>query len=470
MKIWDRLWHKQDPNEYKIKDNHLVRSLRVRDLLGLGIGMIVSASIFTLPGEVAAMHTGPAVVISFVLAGLAAGLIALIYAEMSSAMPFAGSAYSWTNVLFGEFPGWIVGWALLAEYLMCLAFVSTGLSANLRPLLVRIGIHLPNYLAHPLSMHGLIDIIAVIALVCATILVGNSITSATKVENILVTLKVFAVLLFVVVGATAIHKSRFIPFIPHYRLTNNGAFGGWQGIYAGISMIFVSYVGFDVITANAAEVKKPQRSLPLGILGSLGIATIFFVLVSLVLIGDLPYQKYLSSAEPIGLALRAVHHSNVAFIVQLIAVFGMFTALIGLTMAGSRLLYSFGRDGMLPKWLGKLDHKKRPNNALITIILVAIVCSIVFPFALLSQLISAGTLITFMFVSVGMMQLRKRENKDLPDDGFKVPLFPILPILGFIVSAIIFGGLSNYAKLCTIIWFIFGLAIYFIYGIWHTNK
>lgn len=170
-------------------------------------------------------------------------------------------------------------------------------------------------------------------------------------------LKVFAILLFVVVGAFAIKKANFVPFIPKYRMTANGAFGGWQGIYSGVSMIFLSYIGFDSIAANSAEAINPQKTMPRGILGSLLIAVVLFVAVSLVLIGVMPYMKYANSAEPVGMALRAINHPYVAVVVQTIAVVGMFTALIGMTLAGSRLIYSFGRDGMLPKWLGKLDEK-----------------------------------------------------------------------------------------------------------------
>lgn len=469
MSFWKTITRKEDPRVYANKDGHLVRSLKVRDFLALGVGTIVSTSIFTLPGEVAAMHTGPAVAISFLLAAVVAGLVAFSYAEMSAAMPFAGSAYSWINVVFGEFFGWIAGWALLAEYFIALAFVGSGLSANFRALIAPLGLKLPASLSNAFGTDGgIVDLVSVVVIALVAALISRGVSRAARVENVLVVLKVFAVLLFIVVGLTALHAANYVPFIPKYHETANGPFGGWQGIYAGVSMIFLSYIGFDSIAANSAEAVNPQKTMPRGILGSLAIAVVLFVAVSLVLVGMLPYSKYANSAEPVGLALRAAGHGGVATVVQTIAVVGMFTALIGMSMAGSRLIYSFGRDGMLPKWLGKLDESNRPNRALWTLTIVGILIGAFFPFAFLSQLISAGTLIAFMFVSIGIYPLRRREGKDINDPAFKVPLYPVLPALGFIASLMVFLGLDYQAKLYAGIWFVFGLVIYFAYGMKHS--
>ena len=469
MSFWKTITCKEDPNVYQDKDSHLVRTLRVRDFLALGVGTIVSTSIFTLPGEVAAMHTGPAVAISFLLAAIVAGLVAFAYAEMAAAMPFAGSAYSWINVVFGEFFGWVAGWALLAEYFIALAFVGSGLSANLRALLEPLGFKLPVSLSNAFGTDGgVVDLISLIVIALVAYLISRGVSQAARVENLLVILKVGAILLFLVVGVFAVKKANFTPFIPAYRETSNGAFGGWQGIYAGVSMIFLSYIGFDSIAANPAEAKNPQKTMPRGILGSLLIAVVLFVAVALVLIGMMPYSKYANSAEPVGLALRTAGHPIVVAVVQTIAVFGMFTALIGMTMAGSRLIYSFGRDGMLPKFLGKLDKQNRPNHALWVLAMIAILIGAFCPFSFLSQLISAGTLIAFMFVSLGIYALRKREGKDIPDPAFKMPLYPVLPALGFIASLVVFWGLDVQAKLYAGVWFILGVVIYLTYGMRHS--
>lgn len=470
MNLWKTMNRKENPRIYENKDGHLVRTLKVKDILALGVGTIVSASIFTLPGEVAAMHTGPAVAISFILAAIAAGLVAFAYAEMAAAMPFAGSAYSWINVVFGEFWGWVAGWALLAEYFIALAFVGSGLSANFRALIAPLGLKLPAALSNAFGTNGgVVDLISVIAIAGVAILISFGVGKVARVENLLVVLKVFAIVLFVVVGATAIKQSNFVPFIPKYHATAQGPFGGWQGIYAGVAMIFLAYIGFDSVAANSAEAVEPQKTMPRGIIGSLIIAVVLFVCVSLVLVGVVPYQKYAGNAEPVGLALRYAGHPIVAVVVQTIAVLGMFTALIGMSMAGSRLVYSFGRDGMLPKFLGKIDKNHRPNNAVIALTTVAIIIGAIFPFSALSQLISAGTLIAFMFVSIGIYPLRKREGQDIDDPGFKMPLYPIMPFLAFLASFIVFLGLDHQAKLYAGIWFLLGVFIYFTYGVRHSS-
>lgn len=466
----EKIFRKEDPNVYQDKDAHLVRTLRVRDFLALGVGTIVSTSIFTLPGVVAAEHAGPAVALSFLVAAVVAGLVAFAYAEMASAMPFAGSAYSWINVIFGEFFGWIAGWALLAEYFIAVSFVGSGLSANFRGLIEPLGVVFPKYLANAFgSDGGVIDIVAAIVMILVALLLSRGISSAARVENILVVLKVLAVILFLIVGATAIRFSNYLPFIPAYHANADGsAFGGWQGIYAGVSMIFLAYIGFDSIAANSAEAINPQKTMPRGILGSLLIAVVLFVAVALVLVGMFKYSDYANNAEPVGWALRQSGHEAIATIVQAIAVIGMFTALIGMMLAGSRLLYSFGRDGMLPKWLGKLDSKKRPNHALILLTVIGVLIGSLFPFAFLAQLISAGTLIAFMFVSLGIYGLRPREGKDIPKPAFRMPFYPIMPTLAFIGTLIVFWGLSIDAKIYAGVWFLIGLVIYFSYGTRHS--
>ena len=251
-KLWKKMTHKKDPKEYQKKDAHLLQVLGVKDFLALGVGTIVSTSIFTLPGIVAAQHAGPAVVLSFLAAAVVAGLVAFAYAEMSSALPFAGSAYSWINVVFGEGFGWIAGWALLAEYFIAVAFVASGLSANLQGLLEPLGFKLPVQLSAAFGTNGgVVDILAILVVVLVAILLSRGTSGAAAVENLLVILKVAAILIFIAVGATAIKTANYHPFIPAHKVNADGtSFGGWQGIYAGISSIFLSYIGFDSIAAK----------------------------------------------------------------------------------------------------------------------------------------------------------------------------------------------------------------------------
>lgn len=454
------------------KDKNLEKTLTVKDFLALGLGTILSTSIFTLPGIVAAKYTGPAVVVPFILAALVAGLVAMNYAEMASVLPFAGSAYSWISVLFGKFWGWIVGWALLAEYLIAVAFVAAGLSSNVQGLISPLGIALPKALASPLGTNGgVIDIIAVIVVALVTYILLRGDRQTTKVSNILVVLKLLAIVAFIVVGATAIKAQNYVPFFPKSHPNPDGTvFGGWQGIYAGISTIFLSYIGFDSIASNSAEAKNPQKTMPRGIIGSLIIATIFFICVSLVMVGMFKYTMYANNAEPVGWALRESGHTVIATVVQAVAVCGMLVALIGMMMAGSRLIYSFGRDKMLPKMVGKVNKKKIPSNALWIITIIGIILGAIFPFTFLAQLISAGTLIAFMAVSLAMYPLRKREGKTLPNASYQEPFYPVLPILGFLGSFAVFMGLDVQAKIYSAVWFLIGVIIYFVYGMRHADS
>lgn len=468
MSLWSKYNRKVNPLIYAKKDSHLNKTLTTSDLMALGIGTLISISIFTLPGIVAAEHTGPAVVISFIIDAIAAGLVAMNYSEMASSMPYTGAGYSWINVLFGHFWGWIVGWALLAEFFISIAFQASGISNNLRGLLTSIGIIIPRKLANPIGVKGgFVDIIALLVIVLVSWLVSRGDTQTSRVENALVVLKVLAVIIFVVVGITAVHSTNFHPFIPAHHIGTT--FGGWQGIYAGTSMLFISYTGFGTVAANAGEAKDPKHSVPIAITGAITAAAIMFICVSLVLVGMFKYTDYANNAEPVGWALRAIHCVAVADVVQGIAVMGMFTALISFILSSSRLLYSFGRDGMVPSFFGKINAHRLPNNSLWTVTAGGVILGALLSFQTLSQVISAGTLVAYMIISLGMYALRKREGKDLPKPQFKAPFYPVAPALTFIVILIVFLGLSMIAKTYAACWFIVGMIVYFSYSVKHYH-
>lgn len=467
---------------YASKDKKMGRVLGVRDFLALGVGTVISTSIFTLPGVVAANYAGPAVVFSFLLAAVVAGLVAFAYAEMATVMPVAGSAYSWISILFGEGWGWIAGWALLAEYFVAVAFVGSGFSATFRQaFLAPLHLDLPNSLSLPLltadaqghlvTGGGLIDLVALLSMLLASFIVWRGASEAGRISQILVVLKVAAVLVFVVVGLFFIVKNNtwhnYTPFVPAHK--PGTTFGGFQGIWAGVSVIFLAYIGFDSIAANSAEAKNPKKTMPRGILGSLVIAVVLFALVTLVLVGMVHYSNFANQASPVVFALQQVGQGPLAGVVALVADAGMFVALLGMILAGSRLLYSFGRDGMLPKVFGKLNKKGLPTNALILLTIITVIIGALVPFTTLAQLISAGTLIAFMFVSAAMFALRRREGKDLPEAEYKMPFYPVLPILGLLGSAFVFYGLDNGAKIYAAGWFVLGLIIYFLYGRTHST-
>ncbi len=453
-KLIKRLFLKQNPRVYEEKDAQLTPSLRTRDLIGLGTGMVVGTAIFTLPGIVAAEHTGPAVPLAFIVAAIGAGLSALAYAETSSVLPFAGSAFSWINVLFGEFFGWIAGWALLAEYFISVAFVASGWSAYMQGFLGSFGINLPHTLTGGFDPHtgSYIDILAAFAILIVGILISRGVYQVSRIENIIVSVKLLVILMFIVVGATAIHPQNYVPFLPAHQ--PGTTFGGWQGILAGTAQIFIAYVGFDAIAANTAETINPQKTMPRGLIGTLLLGTGFFIAVSLVLVGMFKYSRYTNNAEPAAWALRQSGHYITANLLSVVAIVGIFSALIAILLASSRLIYAFGRDGLLPKSLGQIDDKHVPNHALWMITFLAMILGSVFPFTFLATLVSAGTLVAFIFVSLGIYALRPREGVDLPEAQFKMPLYPVLPAISAIFSAVIFWGLNTDAKILMVGWFV----------------
>ena len=467
-KLIKRLFLKQNPRVYEEKDAQLTPSLRTRDLIGLGTGMVVGTAIFTLPGIVAAEHTGPAVPLAFIVAAIGAGLSALAYAETSSVLPFAGSAFSWINVLFGEFFGWIAGWALLAEYFISVAFVASGWSAYMQGFLGSFGIKLPHALTGGFDPHtgSYIDILAAFAILIVGVLISRGVHQVSRIENIIVSVKLLVILMFIVVGVTAIHPQNYVPFLPAHQ--PGTTFGGWQGILAGTAQIFIAYVGFDAIAANTAETINPQKTMPRGLIGTLLLGTGFFIAVSLVLVGMFKYSRYANNAEPAAWALRQSGHYITANLLSVVGIVGIFSALIAILLASSRLIYAFGRDGLLPKSLGQIDDKHVPNHALWMITFLAMILGSVFPFTFLATLVSAGTLVAFIFVSLGIYALRPREGVDLPEAQFKMPLYPVLPAISAIFSAVIFWGLNTDAKILMVGWFVIGLLIYFIYGIRHS--
>ncbi|MDF7637045.1 amino acid permease [Leuconostocaceae bacterium ESL0958] len=460
---------KASPAAFEASDKNLKKTLGVKEMLALGLGTIVSTAIFTMPGIVAAKHAGPAVALSFVVAAIVSGLTAFAYAEFASVLPFAGSVYSWASVVFGEVFGWIAGWALLAEYFIAVAFVSSGWSANFKLFLSSFDIDLPKAIGSSFAAGngGFIDILSLLAVLIVAVLLWKGTRTTAAVENFLVVGKLLVVLIFIVVGATAIHPQNYAHFIPaHVPGTD---FGGWQGISMGASQIFLAYIGFDSIAANSAEAKDPQKTMPRGIIGSLIIATVLFVTVSLVMVGMFHYTRYADNAAPAAWALLEAGHPYVSNLLSVVALAGMFTAIIGMMMAGSRLLYAFGRDGLLPAFLGKVDRKGLPKSALLVLTIGAILIGAIFSFNELADLISAGTLIAFMMVSVGIYKLRPREGKDLPNPGFKLPWYPVLPALGFLGAAYIFFTLDRQAQVYALGWFALGLLVYAFYGAKHSK-
>ncbi|KRM89360.1 amino acid permease [Liquorilactobacillus vini DSM 20605] len=445
---------------YLDKDGRLVKSMGAGDLIALGIGAVIGTGIFILPGTVAALHSGPGIILSFVIAAIVCSTAAMCYAEFSSALPIAGSAYSFGNVVFGEIIGWFLGWALILEYMLAVAAVSTGWAAYFNSFIAGFGVKLPQAISGYFDpAHGTyVNLVAILIVLLISFILSQGVKTSVHINNLIVLIKIAIIIIFLLVGMFYIKPANWHPFLPF----------GINGVFTGASLVFFAYLGFDAVSASAAEVKNPKKNMPIGVLGTLIICTILYILVSIVLTGMVSYKK-LNVANPVSFALQYVNQNWAAGIISLGALAGMFTMMVTMIFSSSRLIYSIGRDGLLPKFLGEVSPKHRiPSNAML---IVTIVISLMGGFVSLDQLtnlVNIGTLIAFTFVSIGIIPLRKRQ--DIPNnDGFKVPFYPILPIISALLCILMMTKLSIETWIASIVWFIIGMIIYFSYGIRHSQ-
>lgn len=460
MSLGTRLFRKESLERYLQQDQRLAKTLTAKDLIALGVGAVIGTGIFILPGTIAALHSGPAITLSFMIAAVVCAVAAMCYAEFSSALPVAGSAYSYGNIIFGELIGWLLGWALFLEYMLSVAAVSTGWSAYFVSFIEGFGVHIPNAITGSFDpAHGTyINLFAVLIVMLISVLLMSGTRSSTRINNLMVTIKIGVVLLFLVVGIFYVKSSNWQPFMPF----------GVSGVFKGASLVFFAYLGFDCVSASAAEVKNPQKNLPIGIIGTLVICTLLYILVAFVLTGMVSYRE-LNVANPVAFALQVVHQNWFAGLLSLGALAGMFTMMLTMTYSSSRLVYSIGRDGLLPKMLGKIEtrHQTPINSVRVVTVIIATLGGLV-SLDQLTNLVNIGTLIAFFFMSIGVIPLRKR--KDIPNkDGFKVPLYPWLPLLSGLLCLFMLFELPAVTWMAAGIWFILGLIIYFSYGLKHSR-
>lgn len=460
MGLGTRLFRKESLERYLQQDQRLAKTLTAKDLIALGVGAVIGTGIFILPGTIAALHSGPAITLSFMIAAVVCAVAAMCYAEFSSALPVAGSAYSYGNIIFGELIGWLLGWALFLEYMLSVAAVSTGWSAYFVSFIEGFGVHIPKAITGSFDpAHGTyINLFAVSIVTLISVLLMSGTRSSTRINNLMVTIKIGVVLLFLVVGIFYVKSSNWQPFMPF----------GVSGVFKGASLVFFAYLGFDCVSASAAEVKNPQKNLPIGIIGTLVICTLLYILVAFVLTGMVSYRE-LNVANPVAFALQVVHQNWFAGLLSLGALAGMFTMMLTMTYSSSRLVYSIGRDGLLPKMLGKIKtrHQTPINSVRVVTVIIATLGGLV-SLDQLTNLVNIGTLIAFFFMSIGVIPLRKR--KDIPNkDGFKVPLYPWLPLLSGLLCLFMLFELPAVTWMAAGIWFILGLIIYFSYGLKHSR-
>ena len=460
LKMSLNIMRKESLDRYLGEDKLFVKSMNARDLMAIGIGTVIGTGIFILPGTIAANSAGPGVSLSFLFSAIVCALAAMCYAEFASALPVAGSAYSYGNVVFGEFFGWLLGWALVLEYMLAVASVSTGWAAYFNTLLEGAGIHLPKALSGPFDpAHGTyVNIVAVVIVLLITIMLSHGMQSSIRINNIAVFLKIAIILIFIIVGFFFIKPKNYHPFLPYHM----------KGVIHGATIGFFAYLGFDCVSSSAAEVKNPKRNMPLGIIGTLAVATVLYTGVAVVLTGMVKYTK-LDVANPVAFALQMVNQDWLAELLSIGALIGMFTMMVSMIYSSSRLIYAIGRDGLLPSFLGKLDKKSHsPQIALwIVAIIIAIMGGLV-SLDQLTSLVNIGTLFAFMLVSFGIIPLRKR--KDIGNrGGFKVPLYPVLPIISGLACLGMMTQLKMETYIGAAIWFGIGIIIYFTYGYWHSK-
>ncbi|MFP5228653.1 MAG: amino acid permease [Acidobacteriota bacterium] len=459
-------------------EHTLKRSLGAVNLITLGIGAIIGAGIFVLTGTAAAQFAGPAIVLSFVVAGVGCVFAGLCYAEFASMIPIAGSAYTYGYTTLGELMAWIIGWALCLEYAFGAATVAVGWSGYVSSLLGYFGIKMPfnptpslalNLFGHPFAAK--VDIFALCAIIVVTTILVVGVKESANFNSAAVMIKVTVVLFFV--GIATIFAfghwhhmmANWHPFIPK----NQGSFGafGWSGIMRGGSVVFFAYIGFDAVSTAAQEARNPQKDLPFGILGSLILCTVLYIIVSGLLTGIKPYGT-LNTASPVADGAAAIGATWGVVLIDLGAIAGLASVMLVMILGQTRVLYTMAHDGLLPKWVGSI-HPRFRTPWLVTIatgVLVAFLAAF-FNISFLGELVSLGTLLAFTIVCLGVIVMRKKQ----PDvvRPFRTPWVPFVPIMGMIISLSLMVSSDTPAKVGFFSWLIVGLLIYFGYSVRHSK-
>lgn len=453
------IWRKK-PVERLIaekEESRLARSLGPLELIALGIGAIIGTGIFVLTGVAAALYAGPALIISVVVSGVVASLAALTYAELASMIPVSGSAYTYAFAALGEFPAWIVGWNIILGYLVAAGAVAMGWGAYFGELLHSLNIELPAALAHPPAQGGIINLPAALFSLVVAGLVTAGTRESTTVNKLVVLIKLAVVVFFVLVGARHVNAANWRPFFPY----------GYAGVMSGAAIIFFAYIGFDAVATAAEEARRPRRDLPIGIIGSLAICTLLYVLVTVVLTGLVPYHQ-LNVASPVATALLAAGVTWAGGIIALGALAGITSVLLVVVYAQSRVFLAMSRDGLLPPFFSRVHPRLRTPylNTLFIGSVVALVAGFV-PLEIVAQMANIGTLTAFVVVAVGVLVLRKTKP-DVPRP-FKVPFSPYLPLLSLFFSLYLIFSLPRVTLLRFLIWMVLGVVVYFLYGYWRSD-
>ncbi|WP_408886777.1 amino acid permease [Lichenicola cladoniae] len=454
----------------------LKRALGPGALVALGIGCTIGAGLFSLTGIAASENAGPAVVLSYLIAAIGCGFAGLCYSELASMIPIAGSAYTYAYTTLGEFVAWIIGWDLVLEYAVGAATVAVSWSRYLVKLLGTFGISLPPrlcaspfetvHLADGSSAVGLINLPAVFVIVAVSMLLIRGVSESARVNNVIVAIKLCVIVAVIALGIPYIKTANYIPFIP----PNDGTFGhfGFSGVMRAAGTIFFAYVGFDAVSTAAQEAKNPKRDMPIGILGSLAVCSLAYVLFSGVLTGMLNYHLMLNDPAPVATAIDQTPYVWLKVAVNFGILCGFTSVLLVLLLGQSRVFYAMSKDGLLPPFFSAVHHRWQTpwRSNLFFMVLTGLLCAFL-PISELGHMTSIGTLLAFIIVCIGVLILRYRE----PDRerGFRVPFGPLVPILGIFSCFAIMASLDGLTWVRLVVWLLIGFAVYFGYSRHHSR-
>ncbi len=458
----------------------LKRTLGAKGLIALGIGAIIGAGLFSITGMAAANHAGPAITLSFVVAGLGCLFAGLCYAEFASMIPVAGSAYTYSYATMGEFMAWIIGWDLVLEYAVGAATVGISWSRYLVKFLDGFGITLPTELTAGPWDGGIINLPAVFIIVLMSLLLIKGTKESAFVNSIIVMIKIAVVLTFIILGWQYINNDNYNPYIPD----NTGNFGdfGFSGIIRAAAIVFFAYIGFDAVSTAAQEAKNPKRDMPIGILGSLLICTILYILFAHVMTGVTSYKTFVGQdgIAPVAVAIDHMGTANAAGIVEtpdypwlnraiVVAIlFGYASVILVMLMGQSRVFFSMSKDGLIPKIFSSVNPKTQtPAKSNLLFMLFVSAFAAFVPARVVGEMTSIGTLFAFILVCIGVWVMRKK-MPDLPR-AFRTPLVPLVPILGIVTCLFMMVFLPMDTWIRLLVWMLIGLDIYLVYGVKNSH-
>ena len=444
-------------------DTGLKRALNAFDLTMLGIGCIIGTGIFVLTGVVAAQHSGPAIVLSFILSGTACAFAALSYAELAGAIGGAGSAYGYAYSGIGELIAWIIGWDLILEYAVATSTVAIGWSGYFGKILELVGIHLPHEFTTAWFEGGIANVPAMIVVLLLSVLLSIGVSESARFNTVMVFVKLTAVLIFIVVAAPHVHPANWTPFVPPATVDASGqSHFGWSGVLTGGSLIFFAYIGFDAVSTAAEETINPQRNLPIGIIASLVICTILYIVVSGILTGVVHYDQ-IDIKAPIADALKQIGIGWAEALISIGALAGITTVMLVLYFGLTRIVMAMSRDGLLPTPMARINPKTQTPVRLIvgSGVVIALIAGL-FPIGKVAELVNLGTLAAFFLVCASVIVLRRtRPDMHRP---FRTPLVPLVPLLGMGFCAFLMAGLPAVTWEGFAIWSAVGLLIFFLYS------